>query len=130
MRSGLRSFAIPDRIATTFPIDGWLRAAWNDRFADIALGRTPFDRSAAQRKKRATVLEQTLWVASAEDLVLYKLIAYRYRDLADAQAILTRRRLVVDRPYLRHWADEIAAHTGKFEVPAKLQELLEAADRA
>lgn len=68
-----------------------------------------------------------VWAVSPEDLILYKLIAHRYEDLGDAQAVLTRSRNQLDLDYLRRWAEEIARRTGKFEVPAKLEELIERA---
>jgi hypothetical protein len=68
-----------------------------------------------------------VWVVSAEDLILYKLVAYRYKDLGDAEAVLVRRRGQLDLDYLRTWANEIGVHTKKFEVPQKLQELIERA---
>lgn len=118
-------FAAEARAEQTFPVDGWLRLRWGGRFADLCLGRTPFDRSALDRRRRMTLFETAVWVASAEDLLLYKLTAYRFKDLADAEAILARQKNDLDLAYLRHWATDIAAHTGKFEVPSKLEELIE-----
>lgn len=123
-------FHVRPQDATTFPIDGWLRAEWGGRFADLAMGRTPFDESALHRRIRMSVLGQPIWVVSAEDLVLYKLMAYRHKDLGDAEAVITRQRAKLDRAYLRSWAQEIAVHSGKFEIPAKLEDLLDRASRA
>lgn len=73
-----------------FPIDGWARLEFQGRYGDLALGRTAFDESAFGRRRRMTIYGLPIWVACAEDLVLYKLVAYRYKDLADAEAVLTR----------------------------------------
>jgi len=117
-------FSYPDEAQHTFPIDGWLRARFRGRHADIALGRTPFDESALVRRHRVELFGTKIWVASAEDLILYKLVAHRYKDLGDAETILGRRRGQLDLAYLRKWADEIARGTGKFEVPGKLEDLI------
>lgn len=117
-------FECPANHRRLFPVDGWARLEFRGRYGDLALGRTAFDESAFARRRRATIYGLPIWVASAEDLVLYKLVAYRYKDLADAEAVLTRQKSALDLPYLRHWAGEIAAHTGKFEVPARLEEML------
>jgi hypothetical protein len=117
-------FTCPEETRRTFLIDGWLRAAFRGRHADVALGRTPFDASAHERRRRVTLFETEIWVASAEDLILYKLIAHRYKDLGDAETVLARMKDRLDLVYLRKWADEIARGTGKFEVPGKLEDLI------
>lgn len=121
---GERGFEIRPAAARTFPIDGWLRAGFGGRFADLALGSTPFDQSAMRRRAAVEVFGLSIQVVSPEDLVLYKLIAYRRKDLADVEAVLTRQRRRLDLSYLRSWADEIAARTGKFEVPSALDSML------
>ncbi|MBI4612223.1 MAG: hypothetical protein HY720_01300 [Planctomycetes bacterium] len=113
--------------ASLFPIDGFIRLSHRGRHADLALGRTPFDRCAFERRGRATLLGREIWVASAEDLLLYKLVAYRFKDLADARAVVVRQGGKLDLEYLRRWSLEIAVRTRKFEVPQKLEELLAAA---
>jgi hypothetical protein len=118
-------FTFPEDARRTFPIDGWLRAGFRGRHADISLGRTPFDESALTRRCRVQLFGTETWVASAEDLILYKLVAHRYKDLGDAETVLLRSRGQLDFNYLRRWADEIARGTGKFEVPRKLEELIQ-----
>jgi hypothetical protein len=118
-------FTYPEEAPSTFPIDGWLRAGFRGRHADLALGRTPFDESALTRRRRVKLFGMKVWIASAEDLILYKLVAHRYKDLGDAEAVLLRMRDQLDLAYLRRWAQEIARGTGKFEVPGKLEELVE-----
>lgn len=118
-------FRLEANSETTFPLDGWTRVYLGGRHADLALGDTPFDRSALSRRVFVHVLDRTLCIAAAEDLILYKLIAYRLKDLADVESILVRQRGKLDLVYLRHWADEVARATGKFEVPQKLEEMLE-----
>ncbi|MBI4606421.1 MAG: hypothetical protein HY721_31030 [Planctomycetes bacterium] len=118
-------FSFPEEAKRAFPIDGWLRTSFRSRHADISLGRTPFDESALTRRRRVKLFGTQIWVASAEDLVLYKLVAHRYKDLGDAETILVRMRGQLDLPYLRKWADEIARGTGKFEVPGKLEDLIQ-----
>lgn len=107
-----------------FAIDGWIRLDFRGRHADLAVARTPFDGSALDRRSRITLCDTEMWIVSAEDLILYKLIAYRFKDLADAESVILRRGGDLDLDYLRQWALEIATHTHKFEVPQKLEQLL------
>ncbi|MBI4585526.1 MAG: hypothetical protein HY717_16045 [Planctomycetes bacterium] len=118
-------FSCTEEERATFAIDGWLRVRFRGRHADLTLGQTPFDESAIRRRRRAKLFGTEVWVVSAEDLILYKLVAHRYKDLGDAETIATRMRGQLDLAYLRHWAGEIAKGTGKFEVPGKLEELIE-----
>jgi hypothetical protein len=73
---------------------------------DVFLAESRFQKSLIQRRILTEVEGITVWIASAEDLILLKLIAGRPRDLGDIQDIL----LVqgpLDETYLHHWADEL-----------------------
>lgn len=118
-------FRLAPESSTTFAIDGWIRVYLRGRHADLAWGTTPFDISAFARRKTVRMFERDIPLASAEDLVLYKLVAFRYKDLADVESVLVRGRGKLDLGHMRTWAGEIARHTSKFEVPQKLEELLE-----
>jgi hypothetical protein len=37
-----------------------------------------------------TLFKTEIWVASVEDLILYKLVAHRYKDLGDTDSVLVR----------------------------------------
>jgi hypothetical protein len=118
-------FTCTEEEKATFPIDGWLRMSFRGRHADLTLGRTPFDQSALRRRRCVKLFGLDVWVVSAVDLILYKLVAHRYKDLGDAESVLVRSRGRLDLAYVRRWADEIARGTGKFEVPARLKELID-----
>lgn len=86
--------------------------------ADIFLAETAFQREVIARRITAEVEGRPIRLVSAEDLILFKLIASRPRDLIDVQDVLfTQGRL--DEAYLRHWA-------GPLGVEAKLDEVLTA----
>lgn len=108
-----------------FLIDTWLVASLGGRDLDIALGATEFDAKAIERAVRLRLFDREVPIATAEDLVLYKLVAHRRRDLAHIEDILTRQGKKLDLPYLRVWAQRIADATGKFEVPQVLERMVE-----
>jgi hypothetical protein len=60
------------------------------------VARTPFEVAVIDRRVRTSVEGMTLWVARADDLIVYQLVAGRSRDFADAEevalAIHARRR--------------------------------------
>jgi len=74
--------------------------------ADIFLNETEYQREAFARRQRHETDVGPLWLISAEDLLLHKLIADRPRDRADIVDLL----LVIgslDESYLRSWADRL-----------------------
>lgn len=108
----------------TMPIDKWTVAQWGGRDTDLTLATTVFDDEALRRAVRVRIFDRDVPIATAEDLILYKLVAFRFKDLGHVQDILDRQQDKLDRTYLRKWAREIADHTGKFEIPQTLEKML------
>lgn len=79
-----------------------------DLDVDFFLAETPFQESLLVRRCRAESEGLNLWVASAEDLILLKLVASRPRDLIDVADILFMQG-PLDVAYLRRWAAELGA---------------------
>lgn len=55
---------------------------------DLFLMSSPFEQSAFARRVRIEALDRSLWVLSAADLLLYKLVAWRRKDRMDVQNLL------------------------------------------
>lgn len=84
--------------------------------ADMFIVETPFQREVISRRVTAEIDGLEVSLVSAEDLILFKVVAGRPRDLLDIQDVLfTQGQL--DEPYLRRWA-------GQLGVEAKLDEVL------
>ena len=86
--------------------------------ADVFLTETPFQRSAMSRRVLTEVERQAAYVVTAEDLIVFKLIADRPRDRIDITDILfTQGEL--DWHYIETWADQLGVlsrwHTVKQE---------------
>jgi len=83
---------------------------------DVTLARLPFERDALNHATAVDFGGPTLPVATAEDLIIYKAVAWRERDRDDIQRLL-------------------AAHAGDVDLPrvralvAQFAELLEAPER-
>ena len=73
---------------------------------DLFLAECQFQESLLQRRVEATVDGISAWIASAEDIILLKLLANRPRDIGDVQDILFVQGQLEEQ-YLRHWADEL-----------------------
>ncbi len=117
-------FRVPDDAEALFLIDTWTRASLGGRDVDIAWGATEFDAEALSRAVTVRLYDREVPIASAEDLILYKLAAHRRKDLAHVEDILLRQGSRLDMNYLRTWAQRIASATGKFEIPGTLEAML------
>lgn len=100
-------FAVDEDLAIQqIQVSGWARlplgAKKSPWHLDLTLGDSPFDRSALARKKRVELFEREIWVASPEDLLVYKLVSWRDRDVMDVHAIVKRQKYL-DLPYLKKW---------------------------
>jgi hypothetical protein len=73
---------------------------------DLFLSESPYQEEVLRRKCLADVEGRRFWIASAEDLVLLKLVAGRPRDLIDvADMLFTQSQL--DLEYMERWAGEL-----------------------
>ena len=73
---------------------------------DLFLAESAYQDEVLRRKCLADVEARRYWIASAEDLVLLKLVAGRPRDWIDvADVLFTQGRL--DEQYMRRWAVEL-----------------------
>ncbi len=70
---------------------------------DVFLFASPLQRSALARRQPIEVLGRGMWVISAADLLLFKLLAYRGKDRIDVLNVLEVQG-VPDPEYVRDWA--------------------------
>lgn len=100
-------FAVDEDLAIQqIQVSGWARLPFAEKKSpwhlDLTLGDSPFDRSALGRKKRVKLFDREVWVASPEDLLIYKLVSWRDRDVMDVNAVVKRQKSL-DLPYLKKW---------------------------
>jgi predicted nucleotidyltransferase len=106
-QAAAKGFAVEEDLAIQqLQVSGWARLPFGDRKSpwhlDLTLGDSPFDKSALARKKKVELFERKVWVASPEDLLVYKLVSWRERDVLDVHAIVKRQKSL-DAAYLRKW---------------------------
>lgn len=71
---------------------------------DLLLADTEFDREVIRRARPVVIgPEKVIYVCSAEDLLIYKLISTRPRDHEDAASIVYRQGDALDDAYVEHW---------------------------
>jgi hypothetical protein len=69
---------------------------------DLIFSFTPYEAQAIERATFLSVSDTPVRFATAEDLIIHKLVAGRPRDLEDVRGILARQRHL-DEAYLKHW---------------------------
>lgn len=84
--------------------------------ADMFLAETDFQQEVLKRRISANVEGRLLWVITPEDLILFKLVAGRPRDMIDIQDVLCMQG-TLDEAYMRRWAEPLG-------VAEKLEEVL------
>jgi len=71
----------------------------------------PFDREILRRRVRVTLFGEAAWIATAEDIILHKLVWNRItpseRQLSDAAGVVAVQAHAVDKAYLAHWAETL-----------------------
>lgn len=71
----------------------------------------PFDREMLRRRVPVTLFGEPAWIATAEDVILHKLLWNRIspsdRQLGDAAGVVVVQADALDIAYLRHWAQEL-----------------------
>ncbi|MEW6324619.1 MAG: hypothetical protein AB1515_04465 [Nitrospirota bacterium] len=67
-----------------------------------------YKRAALDRAAPVRLREQEVRIAAPDDVILLKLLAGRGQDLVDAENIVRTQRDVLDRNYLRKWAERLS----------------------
>lgn len=93
---------------------------------EVSLAWLPFERAALARAERLEIGRVTVPVARAEDLVVYKAIAWRERDRADIARLLIAHRGQIDLARVRELVREFAE---ALEEPERVKEFEELVDR-
>ena len=86
--------------------DGELLRLGHDEYglADLMVAGTEYQLHALSRARREPLTGTfAASVLQVEDVIVHKLIANRYQDLADIEAILATG-APLDEPYIEHWA--------------------------
>ena len=104
----------------------WLGPKGRQTAVDPMALNSEFLREAAFRAQQIRFSGVAVAVASAEDMILFKVAAWRTKDIPDAEAIVQRQRDRLDLAYLRKWADWFTSRDPIFrDMPARLEALLE-----
>jgi len=125
-----RGFSIdPERVRMQWLASGfgriWYGAEGTGIAVDLMSNRSDFLKSVLWRAEATRFAGVRTMLASAEDLILLKAMAWRGVDIGDAEWIIIRRGPKIDRDHLRRWAARLARSAeGLRELPARIDALL------
>ena len=78
----------PESLEQTATEDGQFRGKLAGIRVDVFVPAIEFYGSLAERKRRVQLLEKPIYILSPEDVLTLKLMFFRRKDLADAEAVL------------------------------------------
>jgi len=91
---------------------------------DVSLAWLPFEEEALQASTPCDYAGVTIRIPRPEDLVVYKLVAARPRDIDDAEGLLAIHAATMDLPRVRRIVKELAAAIEDEERPRILERLI------
>ncbi len=91
---------------------------------DLMIVLPGYEEQALGRATTHTILGTARSVATAEDLLLSKVVSGRPIDLSDADAIVLRKGPDLDGAYLRRWAGDLGVALGRPDLSSRLEETL------
>ncbi|MBU0477804.1 nucleotidyltransferase [bacterium] len=80
-------------------------------YVDLFLASGEYQRTALSRRKEIKLSGRKIPIISAEDLVLYKLLAGRGKDIDDIREILISQKGKLDMKYMKKWANKLGIMT-------------------
>jgi len=103
----------------------WLGDPGRQTAVDLMKCNNDFLREVAFRARETRFCGLAVPLATPEDMILFKVSAWREKDVPDARSIMNRHRDHLDLAYLRRWADWIAKRTPLLkDAPARLEAIL------
>lgn len=104
---------------------GMCRLSYGNYHADFIMGYSDFEESIFKRKRKVKIFGRSVFVASPEDIILYKLLANRPIDQADITNIILTQGNKLDRTYLRKRAIQMQKELFRSDIKDNLEKMLD-----
>ncbi|MBM3249169.1 MAG: hypothetical protein FJZ11_02655 [Candidatus Omnitrophica bacterium] len=114
----------PKQVEEDIKLRGVFKLMLGDFHVDFIIAGMPFEQSAFSRKKKISLYNRVAYFPSPEDLILFKIIASRPKDILDIKAIVLRHRKRLDVTYLKKWARIISNDLQNVKIYTLLERLL------
>ena len=93
---------------------------------DFIFSFTPYETGAIKRAKKIKILNQEVYFASVEDVIIHKIFASRPRDLEDVRTIILKNP-EIDVQYTRNWLKEFDVSSDKKDFLKTFEDILKIA---
>lgn len=124
MRATLRE-AFPDRAREHVPENPLIVAVnVGGVVVDFLLALPGYEEQIIERAVRRNIGEFKVWVCSAEDLIIQKVVAGRAKDWVDLESLLIAQRGKLDEAYIEDWLSQFAEALEKPEILDEYRRLL------
>lgn len=80
-------------------------------YIDLFLAKSEYEKQALSRRQQINLKDINITLITPEDLILYKLLAGRTRDIDDIREILVMQKETLDMKYLKKWAKKLGVIT-------------------
>lgn len=78
-----------------------------DSRVDFIFSHSPYEKQAIRRAANVTIREAQVRFATAEDLIVHKMLAHRARDIEDVKNVMLRNPGLA-LPYIRRWLSQFS----------------------
>jgi hypothetical protein len=112
------------RVLETIELQGFFRLELGNFHVDFVIGSMPFEIEAFKRRRKIKLYNKTAAFPTPEDLILFKIIPGREKDLLDAKTIVMRHKDKLDISYLKKWARVISDDLQNMRIYKRLEDIL------
>ena len=112
------------KIKETKAMQGMFRFMYGPLRIDFIIGLMPFEESAFSRHLKIKLYDKTTSFPTPEDLILFKLLAGREKDIFDIKGLLIRHKGKLDLVYMKKWAPIIDEDLQTHRISKTLNQLL------
>jgi predicted nucleotidyltransferase len=103
---------------------GCFRISYGEFPIDFIIASTDFEKEALLRRQKIKVYGIDASFPTPEDLILFKIVPARYRDLADIESIVQRYTKSLDADYLEKWAQRLSNEAENLRIYKEIKRLL------
>lgn len=124
VRAELRA-AFPNRARQHAPENPFIVAvSVNDVIVDFLLALPGYEELIIERAVQRDLGGWSVWICSAEDLIIQKVVAGRAKDWPDVEALLIEQRGKLDEAYIENWLAQFAEALEQPELLENYRRLL------
>jgi hypothetical protein len=90
---------------------------------DFIFSFSPYEQQAIAKARKVRILDQDVYFAAPEDVVIHKIVAGRPRDIEDVRGILLKMP-DIDIAYIRKWLQDFADALGEKKKKKRLESVI------